>query len=103
MAFLDDVEAPGAHPGCVTRPRPPSSPDTMPHPIPPQWTTSAGHGETDCGSRDASRFSERIRMTSEPIRDPLTDPLLTAKNAALVVIDYQPSQIQAVRSCEPGR
>jgi nicotinamidase-related amidase len=47
-----------------------------------------------------SRFSERIRMTSEPIRDPLTDPLLTPKNAALVVIDYQPSQIQAVRSID---
>jgi hypothetical protein len=50
-----------------------------------------------------SRFSERIRMTNEPIRDPLADPLLTAKNAALVMIDYQPSQIQAVRSCEPAR
>jgi nicotinamidase-related amidase len=39
-------------------------------------------------------------MTSEPVRDPLTDPLLTPQNAALVVIDYQPSQIQSVRSME---
>jgi nicotinamidase-related amidase len=39
-------------------------------------------------------------MTSEPIRDPLADPLLTPQNAALVVIDYQPSQIQTVRSIE---
>lgn len=39
-------------------------------------------------------------MTSEPIRDPLTDPLLTPKNAALVVIDYQPSQIQTVSSMD---
>ncbi len=39
-------------------------------------------------------------MTSEPIRDPLTDPLLTPQNAALVVIDYQPSQIQTVRSMD---
>jgi nicotinamidase-related amidase len=39
-------------------------------------------------------------MTSEPIRDPITDPLLTAKNAALVVIDYQPSQVQAVKSVD---
>lgn len=39
-------------------------------------------------------------MTSEPIRDPLTDPLLTPKNAALVMIDYQPSKIQAVRSMD---
>jgi nicotinamidase-related amidase len=39
-------------------------------------------------------------MTSEPIRDPFTDPLLTPKNATLVVIDYQPSQIQAVQSMD---
>jgi nicotinamidase-related amidase len=39
-------------------------------------------------------------MTSEPIRDPVTDDLLTPQNAALVVIDYQPSQIQAVRSID---
>jgi nicotinamidase-related amidase len=39
-------------------------------------------------------------MTSEAIRDPLTDALLTPKNAALVVIDYQPSQIQTVSSMD---
>jgi nicotinamidase-related amidase len=39
-------------------------------------------------------------MTSEPIRDPLVDPLLTPQNAALVIIDYQPSQMQTVRSME---
>jgi nicotinamidase-related amidase len=39
-------------------------------------------------------------MTSEPTRDPVTDHLLTPQNAALVVIDYQPSQIQAVRSID---
>jgi nicotinamidase-related amidase len=39
-------------------------------------------------------------MTSEPIRDPLADPLLTPQNSALVVIDYQPSQIQSVRSID---
>lgn len=39
-------------------------------------------------------------MTSEPRRDPITDPLLTAENSALVVIDYQPSQIQSVRSID---
>src|SRR5271170_4828170 len=37
-------------------------------------------------------------MTSEPIRDPVTDHLLTAQNAALVVIDYQPSQVGSVTS-----
>lgn len=39
-------------------------------------------------------------MTSEPIRDPLTDRLLTPENSALVVIDYQPSQVQAVKSMD---
>jgi nicotinamidase-related amidase len=39
-------------------------------------------------------------MTSEPIRDPLGDALLTPQNSALVVIDYQPSQLAAVHSME---
>jgi nicotinamidase-related amidase len=40
------------------------------------------------------------RMTSEPIRDPVSDHLLTPQNAALVVIDYQPSQVQTVTSMD---
>lgn len=40
-------------------------------------------------------------MASEPIRDPQTDHLLTPQNSALVVIDYQPSQIQVMRSMSP--
>lgn len=39
-------------------------------------------------------------MTSEPIRDPATDHLLTAENSALLVIDYQPSQIQVITSID---
>ena len=39
-------------------------------------------------------------MTSEPIRDPLADHLLTPQNSALVVIDYQPSQFQTVTSID---
>jgi nicotinamidase-related amidase len=39
-------------------------------------------------------------MTSEPVRDPLTDPLLTPSNSALVVIDYQPSQLHTVHSMD---
>ncbi len=39
-------------------------------------------------------------MTSEPVRDPLTDHLLTPQNAALVMIDYQPSQVNAVASMD---
>jgi hypothetical protein len=41
-------------------------------------------------------------MASEPMRDPLADSLLTPANSALVVIDYQPSQIQAVTSTDTG-
>ena len=39
-------------------------------------------------------------MTSEPMRDPVSDTLLTPKNSALVVIDYQPSQVAAVHSMD---
>jgi nicotinamidase-related amidase len=39
-------------------------------------------------------------MTSEQLRDPVTDHLLTPQNAALVVIDYQPSQLQAMTSMD---
>jgi nicotinamidase-related amidase len=40
-------------------------------------------------------------MTSAPVRDQLSDHLLTPQNAALVLIDYQPSQLGAVRSMDP--
>lgn len=39
-------------------------------------------------------------MASLPVRDPVADHLLTPKNAALLVIDYQPSQFAAVRSID---
>ncbi len=39
-------------------------------------------------------------MTSALARDPVTDHLLTPHNAALVVIDYQPSQVQTVTSID---
>jgi nicotinamidase-related amidase len=41
-------------------------------------------------------------MVSGPRRDPITDHLLTPQNAALVVIDYQPSQVQTVASMDHG-
>jgi nicotinamidase-related amidase len=41
-------------------------------------------------------------MVSEARRDPITDHLLTPQNAALVVIDYQPSQVQTVASMDRG-
>src|SRR5580704_18191743 len=40
-------------------------------------------------------------MTSQPIRDPLGDHLITPQNAAFVLIDYQPSQFATVRSMDP--
>lgn len=39
-------------------------------------------------------------MASQPKRDPVTDPLLTPQNAALVLIDYQPPQLNTVRSMD---
>jgi nicotinamidase-related amidase len=39
-------------------------------------------------------------MTSAPVRDPIADRLLTPQNAALVLIDYQPSQLAGVRSMD---
>jgi nicotinamidase-related amidase len=41
-------------------------------------------------------------MVSEARRDPVADQLLTPQNAALVVIDYQPSQVQTVASMDRG-
>jgi nicotinamidase-related amidase len=39
-------------------------------------------------------------MTSQEPRDPVADHLITPENSALAVIDYQPSQIEAVRSID---
>ena len=39
-------------------------------------------------------------MTSAPVRDPLADHLITAQNAALLLIDYQPTQVASVRSMD---
>ncbi|MGN9789376.1 hydrolase [Nonomuraea sp. ZG12] len=37
-------------------------------------------------------------MTSEMIRNPQTDHLLTPENSALIIIDYQPVQVSSIRS-----
>ncbi len=39
-------------------------------------------------------------MSSQPIRDPVSDPLLTPDNAALVFIDYQPPQVNTIASMD---
>ncbi|MCK9914575.1 hydrolase [Microbacteriaceae bacterium K1510] len=39
-------------------------------------------------------------MTSEAIRNPLKDHLLTPQNSAFIVIDYQPIQVSSIRSMD---
>ncbi len=39
-------------------------------------------------------------MASEPIRDPKKDDLLTPQNAAFIVIDYQPVQVNSIASID---
>jgi nicotinamidase-related amidase len=39
-------------------------------------------------------------MTSQAIRDPLADHLITPQNAAFLFIDYQPEQLATVRSMD---
>lgn len=39
-------------------------------------------------------------MSSEPIREPVKDHLLTPKNAALIIIDYQPVQVNSIASMD---
>lgn len=42
-------------------------------------------------------------MSSEPVRDPVKDHLLTPQNAAFIVIDYQPVQVNSITSMERQR
>ncbi|EJL29586.1 nicotinamidase-like amidase [Caulobacter sp. AP07] len=39
-------------------------------------------------------------MSSEPIRDPVADTLLTPQNSAFVIIDYQPVQVNSIASMD---
>jgi nicotinamidase-related amidase len=39
-------------------------------------------------------------MTSQAVRDPLKDHLITSQNAAFVLIDYQPEQLATVKSMD---
>ena len=39
-------------------------------------------------------------MTSQPIRDQVEDHLITPKNAALIIIDYQPTQVSSIASVD---
>ena len=42
-------------------------------------------------------------MSSEPVRDPATDHLLTPQNSAFIIIDYQPVQVNSIASMERQR
>ena len=39
-------------------------------------------------------------MSSEPRRDPVKDFLLTPQNSALIIIDYQPTQVNSIKSMD---
>lgn len=39
-------------------------------------------------------------MASKPIRDPAKDHLLTLKNSALIIIDYQPAHVNSIPSMD---
>ena len=39
-------------------------------------------------------------MTSEPVRDPQSDRLLTPQNSALIIIDFQPVQVNSIASMD---
>jgi len=40
-------------------------------------------------------------MTSETVRDPKKDHLLTPQNSTFIIIDYQPIQVSSIRSMDP--
>src|SRR2546422_8901602 len=42
----------------------------------------------------------RNTMTSQPMRDQVEDHLLTPKNSALLIIDYQPPQVSSIVSMD---
>src|SRR6185503_17411227 len=44
-----------------------------------------------------------MSMSSEPIRDPVEDHLLTPQNSAFIIIDYQPVQVNSIASMERQR
>ena len=38
-------------------------------------------------------------MSSQPVRDPRQDHLLTPENSAFIIIDYQPIQVRSIPYC----
>jgi nicotinamidase-related amidase len=51
-------------------------------------------------SATKSNINEGELMSSQAVRDPLKDELLTPQNAALIIIDYQPVQVNSIASMD---
>lgn len=64
----------------------------------------SGHGFKKAVARNDMELFPCVRgdyaMTSEPIRDPVKDRLLSPKNSAFVIIDYQPVQVNSIASMD---
>jgi hypothetical protein len=73
--------------------------------VDPGWApVYSVHGQHDLLGLGFDTPRPRLRLHDAPVsalRDPLADHLLTAQNAALLIIDYQHSQIGAVPSMDP--
>src|SRR6478736_5124410 len=69
---------------------------------PPPLPTGTGRMDWDEERQSAACpvIDEEHLMTSEPVRDPLADHLLTPQNCALIIIDYQPTQVTSVKSMD---
>src|ERR1700724_844378 len=70
--------------------------------VPCCTVTSASHLAILCLAYSiAMRFLQgRNTMTSQPIRDQVEGHLITPKNAALLIIDYQPPQVSSIVSMD---
>jgi nicotinamidase-related amidase len=62
--------------------------------------TEASDVGTDDDGDSKLQPSRRSPMASEPVRDPVTDHLLTPRNCVLAIVDYQPIPVQSVKSVE---
>ncbi|CAN5389815.1 hypothetical protein BH10PSE6_BH10PSE6_07540 [soil metagenome] len=57
-------------------------------------------GSTFIESRSGRHRPLRPQPSSEPIRDPAADHLLTPQNSVFIIIDYQPVQVTSIASMD---
>lgn len=62
-----------------------------------------GHRLLLCAQLSAAPKERVLLMVSQLRRDPISDPLLTPENATLILIDYQPTQIETINSIDTSR